>query len=332
MKLAVVGTGMIVDLLGAHLNEWGATVAAIVGTPNTMDRVNELVEAIGAPGCQGFAAYADMLAQTTAEQIDTVYIAVPNFLHFSFAKQALEAGRSVIVEKPMCSNSREAEELSILARVRKLFFFEAISTLYQPTYLKIRELVARVGDVKLVSVNYSQYSHRYDAFREGTVLPAFDPAKSGGALMDLGLYCLQWITGIFGEPKDVRYVANVERGIDTSGVTTLDYGSFKAVSVAAKDCAAPCQTLIEGTAGYILQTTPPNNCGPVELHLLDGTVESYDLNPALQWESEFRAFARMMEAGDLEGCYKMLDQSLLVSRVQTQARLGAGVVFPADKA
>lgn len=331
MKIAVVGTGMIVDLLGAHLNEWGAEVAAIVGTPKSAARVDELVESIGAEGCRGYTDYAGMLADTTADEIDTVYIAVPNFLHFSFAKQAIEADRNVICEKPLCSNIREAVELSALARERGSFLFEAISTIYLPNYLKIRELLPRIGTVKLVSANYSQYSHRYDAFREGTVLPAFDPKKSGGALMDLGLYCLQWICGLFGEPRAVTYLANVERGIDTSGVTTLDYGDFKAVAIAAKDCAAPCQTLIEGTDGYILQTTPPNVCGPVELHLNDGTVETYDLNPALHWKSEFTTFVKMVDEGDLEACYKMLDQSLIVSRVQTKARLSAGVMFPADK-
>ncbi len=331
MKLAVVGTGMIVDLLGSHLIEWGCEVVAIVGTPDTMDRVRELAGKIGSEGCTAWSDYAEMLASTTPDEVDTIYVAVPNFLHYAFCRQALEAGRHVVVEKPMCSNARESEALASMARQRDLFLFEAITTLYQPNFLKIRELLPRVGTIKMVSVNYSQYSSRYDAFRGGTVLPAFDSAKSGGALMDLGLYCLQWICGLFGEPKKVEYLANMERGIDTSGVTTLDYGDFKAVSVAAKDCMAPCQTLVEGTDGYILQLTPPNNCGPVELHLNDDSVERFDLNPELQWESEFRAFVRMMGASDLEGCRGMLDQSLLVSQVQTEARRSAGVVFPADR-
>ena len=120
----------------------------------------------------------------------------------------------------------------------------------------------------------------------------------------------------------------------TSGVTTLDYGTFKAVAVAAKDCAGPSASVIEGTDGYILQATPPNACGSVELHLNDGTFETYDENPELQWESEFRAFAADADGGDegLAHCYRMLEQSLLVSRVQTEARLGAGVRFPADEA
>ena len=331
MKLAIVGTGMIVDLVGAHLSEWGCDVAAVVGTPGTRERVMGLAASLGGTG---WTDYAQMLEQTTAEEVDTVYVAVPNFLHHDFCRQALEAGRNVIVEKPMCSNARESAELAGLARERGLLLFEAISNVYQPTYARIRELLPRVGDVRVVSLNYSQRSHRYDAFREGTVLPAFDPAKSGGALMDLGLYCLQWVCGLFGEPESVSYAATVERGIDTSGVTTLDYGTFKAVAVAAKDCAGPSASVIEGTDGYILQATPPNACGPVELHLNDGTVETYDENPELQWESEFRSFAADAGRGDegLAHCYRMLERSLLVSRIQTEARLGAGVRFPADEA
>ena len=236
MKIGIVGTGMIAQIVGPHLAEWGWSVGAVAGTPDTMDQVRELAKRAGAPEDSCYATFDELLANS---DVNTVYLAVPNFLHFPFAKQALEAGRHVIVEKPMCSNVREAEELARLARGRDLMILEAISTLYLPNYARIRELLPRIGAIKIASMNFSQYSSRYDRFRAGEVLPAFDPAKSGGALMDLGLYNLHYLIGLFGAPERVSYLANVERGIDTSGVTTLDYGAFKAVSVAAKDCAAP---------------------------------------------------------------------------------------------
>ena len=68
--------------------------------------------------------------------------------------------------------------------------------------------------------------------------------------MDIGLYNLAWLVGLFGEPQSVHYEANIERGIDTSGIMTLDYGTFRAVSVAAKDCSAPWRYVIQGTEGY----------------------------------------------------------------------------------
>lgn len=326
MNLGIVGTGMIAQLVAPHLAEWGCTPHAVAGTPETLDETRRLAEKIGAE-CV-FANYDKLLA---CESVDVVYLAVPNSLHYSFARQALAAGRHVIVEKPFCSNARETEELCNLARAHNLMLFEAISTIHLPNFARIRELLPRLGDIKVVSVNYSQYSRRYDKFRAGEVLPAFDPAKSGGAIMDLGLYNMHYLVGLFGAPQGVSYLANVERGIDTSGVATLNYGSFKAVSIAAKDCAAPARYVIQGTSGYLVQETPANRCGAVALHLNDGTEEMFDESPELQWESEFRAFARMIEVGDTEGCYRLLDHSLTVSRVLTEARLSAGVVFPADQ-
>lgn len=327
MKLGMVGTGMIAQTMGPHLSAWGCPLTALCSTPRSLDRARELAQAWGI--AEVFSDYAAMLEQA---DIDTVYIAVPNHLHASFTLQALAAGKHVIVEKPFASTDAEVAQVIEEARTRDLLVYEAVSTLYLPNYLKIAEWLPRIGTVKVVTCNYSQYSSRYDAFCAGEVLPAFDPAKSGGALMDLGVYNLNYIMGFFGVPERVGYAANVERGIDTSGIATLDYGAFKAVAICAKDCGAPTTNVIQGTNGYIMQTTPANRCGAVTLHLNDGTEEVFDESPELQWESEFRAFAAGIEAGDRAGCAEKLEHSLAVARVLTEARRQAGVVFPADKA
>lgn len=327
MKLGMVGTGMIAQTMGPHLGAWGCPLTALCSTPRSLDRARELAQAWGV--AEVFSDYAAMLEQA---DVDTVYIAVPNHLHASFTLQALAAGKHVIVEKPFASTDAEVAQVIEEARTRDLLVYEAVSTLYLPNYLRIKEWLSRIGAVKIVTCNYSQYSSRYDAFCAGTVLPAFNPAMSGGALMDLGVYNLNYIMGLFGAPQHVAYTANVDRGIDTSGVATLDYGAFKAVGICAKDCGAPTTNVIQGTNGYIMQTTPANRCGAVTLHLNDGTEEVFDESPKLQWESEFRAFAAGIEAGDRAGCAEKLEHSLAVARVLTEARRQAGVVFPADKA
>lgn len=325
MKVAIAGTGQIVQTVLPYLKEWGWELAALCATVRSREKGYELAEQCGCP-----LVFTDYSAMLTEVKADAVYLGVPNFLHAEMGKQALLAGWNVIIEKPMASNLREAEELAGLARRKKLFLYEAITTIYQPDYTALKKQLGRIGDVRLVSCNYSQYSSRYDAFCRGEILPAFDPEKSGGALMDLNLYNIHWLLGLFGSPRQVEYHANTERGIDTSGVLLLQYPGFQAVSIAAKDCAAPSRYIIQGTKGYLMQTTPANQCGAVTLHLNDGTEETFHTPTRHRMETEFRAFARQMQAGDLRACDLMLAHSLEVSRIQTQARLSAGIRFPAD--
>ena len=109
MKLGIAGTGIIVQEVLPLLVEWGWNVTAICGT--TVGKAEAMARAHGVPSA--FGGYTAMLEQA---DIDTVYVAVPNFLHFDLCRKALNAGKHVIVEKPMTSNDREARELAALAR------------------------------------------------------------------------------------------------------------------------------------------------------------------------------------------------------------------------
>ncbi len=326
MKLGIIGSGFIVQEVLPHLSGWGIDVRVICATKRSREKAGELASAYDVP-----SVYTDLDEMLMSKEVDVVYVASPNHLHYDMVKRSLLADKSVIVEKPITSNDVEARELAELAKGRGLFLFEAVTTLYLPNYAKVREWVKRIGDIKIVTTNYSQYSRRYDAFLEGTVLPTFDPAKSGGALMDINIYNLHYVTGLFGRPLAVSYQANVERGIDTSGIVTLDYGKFKAVAIGAKDCGAPTDNVIQGTKGYILQTTPAGQCGEVTLHMNDGTTETFDEAPEHRMEKEFKAFVEMMENDEKERCGKMLAHSVMVSEVATAARKDAGIVFAADQ-
>ena len=327
MKLGILGTGMIVREFLPWLagEDSPFTVQALCSTQRSAPAAAELCEQYHIP--QHTTNYFELL-----QWVDVVYLAVPNNQHARYAKVALEAGKHVIVEKPMAVNALQAEELANLARRKKVFLFEAMTTQYLENYNKIRELLPRIGTVKLVQCNFSQYSSRYNAFCAGETPTSFDPARAGGALMDLNVYNISYVVGLFGEPNQVHYTANIERGIDTSGILTMDYTGFKAVSMAAKDCAAPARCIIQGTKGYIQQKSTANCCGGITFHPNEGKEEHYNLNGGRSREAaEFETFARAMESGDQELCTRMQDTSIAVSRVLTVARRSAGIRFPGER-
>ncbi|MBY4797284.1 Gfo/Idh/MocA family oxidoreductase [Collinsella sp. AGMB00827] len=325
MRLGVVGTGMIARLIVPHLADWGWCVRAICSTPKSIEAAQEL-----AGTSADVAVFTDLDDMLTHAEIDAVYLAVPNHLHHDMAMRALAAGKHTLVEKPFTSTVEEAEDLARFARERNKLLFETVSTLYRPGFAKLRELLPRIGTIKIATCNFSKYSSRYDAFRSGEILPAFDPAKSGGALMDLGLYNMHYLIGLFGVPAEAVYRPNMERGIDTSGVMELSYDGFRAVSIAGKDSNAPAYSVIQGTEGYLAHESPTSHCDAVVLHLNDGTEERFDINPTLPWEGAFRAIATMIAEDDQESYRSLLEQTLAVSRVMTKARRQAGIWFSAD--
>lgn len=326
MKLAVIGSGMIVNeflSIVPYLNN--IKINGIYGRKKSYEKLNKIKKQNNIKNI--FYNYEELLKS----DIDTVYICLPNNPHFEFSKKALEYNKNVIVEKPITSNYKEAKILNDLAREKKLFLFEAITTEYLPNYLKVKELLPTLGDIKIVQCNYSQYSSRYNSFKEGTILPAFDPEFSGGALMDLNIYNIHYVVGLFGKPKNVEYYPNIERKIDTSGILILDYEKFKCVCVGAKDCKAPIANNIQGSNGCIYMDTPVNVCGNFKIIMNDGNTTLINENKYdNRMVSEFIEFINAIKNHDLDMCYKMLEHSLIVSEVQTTARKKAGIVFKAD--
>lgn len=320
MKLAIIGTGKIVaEFLSFAADLDGIDVSAVFG------RSPEKVAAIQASFdiATGYSDYAQCLADP---KIDTVYIAVPNQLHFAFARQALLAGKHVICEKPFTTRLAHLDELRELAVQRGLMLVEAISNQYQPNYSALADHLPDVGAVKLIQTSYSQYSSRYDDFRRGVIQPAFDPAAGGGALMDLGVYNVHFVVGLLGAPLSARYLANIERGIDTSGVLVLDYGTCKAVCVAAKDSATPNRQLIQGDAGTVTMDAAPNDCGPWQLTRNDGdTLQVFRPRDSHRMIAEFMAFAQMFAALDVAERDRRLEHSRVVLQIVLDALAGVGI-------
>ncbi len=326
MKLGIVGAGMIVmDFLTITQLLDEIEVTAICGTT----RDEEALSSIKSKYNISIIVYD--YDELLGLDVDTIYVAVPNMLHYEFAKRALEANKNVIVEKPFTTNYIEAVELSKLALKNNLFLFEAINNQYLPNYKKIKELLPVLGEIKVVQCNYSQYSSRYNSFKDGNILPAFDPKCAGGALMDLNIYNIHYVVGLFGKPHNVEYFPNIERGIDTSGILILDYDKFKCICIGAKDCKAPIAYNIQGDKGCIHQDTPANVCGKFELLMNDGKKETIDDNKyEHRMVNEFLQFIDVVRNNDFEKCSEMLKHTLIVSEIQSIARKKAGIVFPAD--
>lgn len=329
MKLGIVGSGMIVhDVLPVLKRIPDIELQAIFGLADDMQTLEQLQDEYKIQ--EVFVNYESFLAN---KNFDTVYIALPNHLHFAFSQQALTAGKNVICEKPFTSNLTELEQLIDIARLNRVFLFEAITNQYSPNYQAIRELLPQLGPIKLIEANYSQYSSRYDAFKTGTILPAFDRTKAGGALMDLNSYNVHFVAGLLGAPQAIQYAANIERDIDTSGILMLDYGSTKAVCIGAKDCAATSFVTIQGENGTI-HVNGAANVLPGFTYYDRQSGEASDYNyetDGHRMYDEFVAISQMLNDNDYEQMQQYLEHSRNVMQILTEARKSAGIVFPADE-
>ncbi|MBR0418113.1 MAG: Gfo/Idh/MocA family oxidoreductase [Erysipelotrichaceae bacterium] len=326
MKLGIVGAGLIVHTLLEFIHEVDVELIAISALPKDIEILNELKQK------HGFKyVYTDYDEMLKNEEIDTIYIGVNNQLHYTFGKKALEANKHLIMEKPFTSNYEQARLIKRLAEEKHLMVFEAISTIHNPNFKKIKELLPAIGDIKIVTVNYTQYSSRYDAFLKGEILPAFDYTKSGGALMDLNIYNIHFLLALFGEPYKIRYIANMEHNIDTSGILTLEYHNFKCVSIAAKDCGAPYTNCIQGNKGCIYTHSPLFTLTDFDYQLNKEEPVRYDLTgDAHRMKHEFIDFLEMFNHKDYEKMNELLEHSLRVMKVVTEARKDIDLVFPDD--
>lgn len=327
MKIGTIGTGSIVEVfLDAVSKVLDVECTAVFSRKE--ETASSLADKFGVSRI--YTSYDAMLAD---DNVDFIYIASPNSLHYDYALKALRNGKNVICEKPFTSTVQEAQTLVNLAKRTNLFLFEAITTIHFPNYHKIKEHLPSIGDLKLVQCNYSQYSSRYDKLLAGEVTNIFDPAFSGGSLVDINIYNLHFVTGLFGMAKQVSYQANkAANGIDTSGIALLKYDDFVCECVGAKDSYSPCFIILQGTKGYIRMDGPTNECLSFEVGT-GGSVRSYNEQENVnRMIYEVRAFEDIYRKNDLGKCHELLDHSLLVEKTVVMARQDAGIVFAADAA
>ena len=328
MKLGILGSGKIVKEVLPVLKEIENIEVVGIAARNE-EKLQNL--------CEEFAIekyYLSIEALLADEQIDTVYVALPNNLHFDAMDKAIDAGKDIICEKPFTTNSYETEKIIEKAKEHEVMIVEAISHRFIPNAIEAKKIVDDLGDIKIVSLNYSQYSSRYDKFKEGIIEPVFSLESAGGALIDLNLYNVAFAVDTFGLPKDVKYFANIEKNIDTSGIVILDYDDFKISCIGSKDSAAPMINTIQGTKGTIEIPDALNSFEEFNLEVVgDDGQYSFQFNQEgkSRLYYEFVCIEEILRTRDTKKEKELLEKTRNYMEVITKARFDANIYYPSDK-
>ncbi len=275
-----------------------------------------------------YTSFDDCLSDPS---IDLVYLASPNDLHYPQAKLALSSGKDVISEKPMVSKLEEALELRKLAHQHDRFIVEAITSRFMPNLQVLKDHLNDLGPIRLVQIVMPQYSSRYTQLKAGQMTNVFDPAHSGGALYDIGIYTVSLVVSLFGKPQTTRYSANLfEHKIDTSGILTMDYPDFKAVCLFGKDCAGPNVSGIYGEKGCLQIVGAPSSLPKIK-RILGESTEDLSLpqqdNPLY---AEVIDFAKVFETRDRVVYEQLMDHSFILAEILENSRKQVEIVFTAD--
>ncbi len=325
IRLGTIGSGVIVhSILSNVMITEGIRLEAVYS--RSAEKGAALAAKFGAE-----KVYTDMDAFLGDAVVNVVYIATPNLLHYEQAKRALLAGKHVILEKPFCTKLSHAAELAELARQKHLMLVDAVPPSFCPNFQILKEQLPRIGKLKLVMTNFSQYSSRYDKLLAGELPNIFNPALAGGCLMDLNFYNIYLNVALFGKPERADYYPNFYPGAgDTSGVMVMGYDGFVSQNAAAKDTWGVNFVQIEGEQGYLYATEGSSGLAEIRLVTRDGeSVFNEQPNPD-RWFYEVQAVTKLLLEENYGEVYRRLDVMLDVIGTMEQARKKAGIIFPGD--
>ena len=314
MNLGIVGAGMIVKDFLSFTHELPEIKLEAIAARN-IENLKNLQSIYNIK-----EIFTDLDECLSSPSIDTIYVAVPNNLHYSVAKKALKAGKNVICEKPFTLNYHETVELFELAESKNLILIEAITNQYLPNYLEIKENLSQIGNIRLVECNFSQLSSRYEAFKKGIIAPVFDKNQGGGVLGDLNIYNIHFVVGLFGAPKNSEYYPNIVREVDTSGILILEYDEFKVVCIAAKDTYNNSYANIQGDKGLIRVIGTPNE---VPNYIIKNNEVEMKVNKNIhkhRMYSEFKKFIDVINNKDFDFMQKQKEHSLVVMEIFDKSR------------
>ncbi|MNW55789.1 putative oxidoreductase YvaA [compost metagenome] len=280
---------------------------------------------------QDVDVYTNLEEMVSGDKVDAVYIASPNSFHMEQAVACMNHGKHVLCEKPLASNAFETKKMIEVAKANNVLLMEAMKSTLMPNFRVIKNNLYKLGRIRRYFASYCQYSSRYDAFLGGTVLNAFNPAFSNGALMDLGTYCLYPMVTLFGKPDSIQATGiKLSSGVDGEGSIVMGYENMDAVVMYSKIADSYVPAEIQGENGTLV-IDKINQPYDVKIYYRDGTIE--DLRQPQMQESMFyeaREFIELVQTGKRECTVNTHDNSLAVAEIMEEARRQIGVKYPAD--
>lgn len=322
-KVGIIGAGWIAEKMAAALAPLDDYCVYAIAS-RSIDKAKSLAERWGVE--KAYGSYEEMVAD---KDVDLVYIATPHSHHFPHAMLAVNAGKPVLVEKAFTANAAQAEELIAAARAKGLFITEAIWTRYMPLSHKIREIMesGMIGKPRLLTATLSYMME----FKERILRPDL----CGGALLDLGVYALNFARMYFG--KDiVKTVSNCHvgpTGVDLQECISLSFADGKMANLQAGTlCLNDRQGIINGTEGYI--RVDNINCPEVvevyrNYELVERHVKPDDMVNG--YEYQVVECRRCIEEGLVESPMMPHDETISIMKQMDQLRKEWGVVYPMDK-
>ena len=316
LHIGSVGTSAVMETMQEAMRLTPGIACEVVYSRDA-SRARDYANKVGVP-----KSCSDLETLFSMPELDVIYLASPNSLHPSQTIAALEHGKHVFVEKPAATSEKDVCAMRDAARANGVFFFEAITTIFMPNLLECKKLLPRLGAIRGAEIKYGQYSSRYEAFLRGEKPSVFDPAMQGGALNDLGIYCIHTALELFGKPKSVRCEAEyASNGVDIADTLYLEYPGFccKLEASKVKDIGSGCH--IEGENGRVEQEGPMNAFD--ELHVeLDGNGMDFMQNGANRMIYELARFRDAILAHDEVFFARMVQKSADAAWILEQARQG----------
>lgn len=327
MRVGIIGTGWIAEKAAITLNGLASSSkgceAYAVGS-----RSKEKAEAFAAKWNikKAYGSYAELIADP---DVDLVYIGTPHSHHFDVTKEALLSGKPCLVEKAFMANHRQAKEIVDLARERKVFLAEAIWTRYQPARQMVLDLInsGRIGQPRLVTATLG--------YSMGEKPRIMRPDLCGGALLDLGVYALNFVRMFF--TADIvsmeSQCVKSKTGMDLTNAISLVLSDGLLCNLqSSAQCVGDNIGVIAGTDGNLIIDNI-NNPQQITVNGPDRTyIETLHVPQQITgYEYQFLACRQALIDGLLEPQEMPLDETLYIMELMDCLRRKWDVVYPMDQ-
>lgn len=319
-NVGIIGAGNIAVKMARTLNAMPQTVAYAIASRD-IAKAEKFAKEHGVEKYYG--SYAE-LAEDPA--VDLIYIATPHAMHFADARMCLEKGKPVLCEKAFTATASQAEELVKISHNLNVFITEAIWTRYLPLSLKIIKLAKSgiIGEPHFIEANIGY------AVKDKERM--IKPELAGGALLDLGVYPLNFAAMIFGGEveKCVSACALTDTGVDAQDTITLFYPNDK---IAVLSCTMLCPTdkrgIIAGEKGYIVVDDINNPQYVVVKDLKGEIIEEHRAPEQISgFEYQVAESIEAIEKGEIETPYMPHAETVRIMEQMDALRREWGVCFP----